>query len=148
MPQAFEQPGARPSPFSLAPPISSNTSDPLAVLEPLLSKFAATAVSRDQQAGTQKRERDLLRASGLLSLVILVLTVYRDGIYINDDWNAIGLRQTDSGSVRFDGVRVLSHEVLGSRSPQAIPFQSFRACLTQQGKFLLLDRSAPRDISA
>jgi alkylation response protein AidB-like acyl-CoA dehydrogenase len=63
--------------------------------------------------------------------VILVLTVDRDGIYINDDWNAIGLRQTDSGSVRFDGVRVLSHELLGSRSNQANPFQSFLACLTQ-----------------
>ena len=86
---------------------------------------------RDQQGGTLKRERDLLSASGLLSLVILMLTVDRDGIYINEDRNAIGQHQTDSESVRFYRVKIPSHEVISSRSPQTTPFQSFRACLTQ-----------------
>ena len=86
---------------------------------------------RDQQGGTLKRERDLLSASGLLSLVILMLTVDRDGIYINEDRNAIGQHKTDSESVHFYRVKIPSYEVICSRSPQTTPFQSFRACLTQ-----------------
>jgi alkylation response protein AidB-like acyl-CoA dehydrogenase len=38
----------------------------------------------------------------------------REGIRINDDWNAIGMRQTDSGSTEFDNVVVRPEEILGS----------------------------------
>jgi alkylation response protein AidB-like acyl-CoA dehydrogenase len=44
--------------------------DPIATAEALASDFAATAVQRDRAGGTPKRERDLLRASGLLTLII------------------------------------------------------------------------------
>ncbi|VFR83459.1 Acyl-CoA dehydrogenase; probable dibenzothiophene desulfurization enzyme [plant metagenome] len=44
--------------------------DPLAVARALADTFAATAASRDKAGGTPKAERDQLRASGLLSLVI------------------------------------------------------------------------------
>jgi alkylation response protein AidB-like acyl-CoA dehydrogenase len=65
------------------------------------------------------------------ALMVLVLPASRSGLSLNNDWDAIGQRQTDSGSVRFDGVRVFASEILGSRSGQVRPFQTIRACLTQ-----------------
>jgi alkylation response protein AidB-like acyl-CoA dehydrogenase len=47
---------------------ASFPSDP--ALEPLLAELAATAARRDAEGGTAKRERDLIRASGLLGLAI------------------------------------------------------------------------------
>jgi alkylation response protein AidB-like acyl-CoA dehydrogenase len=41
-----------------------------AALDDLVADFESTAAARDQAGGTAKRERDLLRASGLLSLAI------------------------------------------------------------------------------
>jgi alkylation response protein AidB-like acyl-CoA dehydrogenase len=49
---------------------SSGLSDPLAIAERLADEFAATAVERDRRGGTPKHERDALRASGLLTLVV------------------------------------------------------------------------------
>jgi alkylation response protein AidB-like acyl-CoA dehydrogenase len=44
--------------------------DSLAIAESLARDFAASAVERDRSGGTPKRERDALRASGLLGLTI------------------------------------------------------------------------------
>jgi alkylation response protein AidB-like acyl-CoA dehydrogenase len=44
--------------------------DPIGVAEALSREFAATAVERDRRGGTPKHERDTLRASGLLTLVV------------------------------------------------------------------------------
>ena len=68
-------------------------------------------------------------ASG--DLVVVVVPAEREGIRLHNDWEAIGQRQTDSGSVRFVAVRVFHQEVLGRRSAGASPFQTIRACLTQ-----------------
>ncbi|WP_407659140.1 acyl-CoA dehydrogenase family protein [Methylobacillus arboreus] len=43
---------------------------PLAIAQALARQFAKTAVARDQQGGTPKAERDQIRASGLLGLII------------------------------------------------------------------------------
>lgn len=63
--------------------------------------------------------------------VVVVVPTDRSGIQLHHDWDAIGQRQTDSGSVSFNAVRVFSQEVLGRRGAHASAFQSFRACLTQ-----------------
>ena len=47
-------------------------SDPIEIAETLARDFAATAVERDRRGGTPKQERDALRASGLLGLVVPV----------------------------------------------------------------------------
>jgi alkylation response protein AidB-like acyl-CoA dehydrogenase len=44
--------------------------DPIAVADDLARTFAATAIERDKLGGTAKRERDQLRASGLLALSV------------------------------------------------------------------------------
>lgn len=49
-----------------APPVV----DPLVIAEALARDFAVTAVQRDRDGGTPKRERDALRASGLLALIV------------------------------------------------------------------------------
>ncbi|CAB3750200.1 acyl-CoA dehydrogenase family protein [Paraburkholderia solisilvae] len=49
-----------------------------------------------------------------------VVPTARAGITVHDDWDPIGQRQTDSGSVSFDAVRLEPHEVLHrSEAPRA-----------------------------
>lgn len=47
-----------------------STDDYLKIAHSLAQEFAKTAIERDKQGGTAKVERDLLRKSGLLSLII------------------------------------------------------------------------------
>lgn len=64
-------------------------------------------------------------------LTVLIIPTQREGIKINDDWENMGQRQTDSGSITFHDVKVDKGEVLGSRSHQPHPFSTIRSCLTQ-----------------
>ena len=48
------------------------TRAPLDIAETLARDFEATAVERDRVGGVPKRERDALRASGLLTLILPV----------------------------------------------------------------------------
>ena len=50
--------------------LSHTTQTPLQIARELAADFAASAVERDARGGTPKAERDALRASGLLGLVI------------------------------------------------------------------------------
>ncbi|WP_050025493.1 acyl-CoA dehydrogenase family protein [Verrucomicrobium sp. BvORR034] len=52
------------------PPSRPNRSHPLEIAERLAGEFAQTAVERDKRGGTAKAERDQLRESGLLNLLI------------------------------------------------------------------------------
>jgi alkylation response protein AidB-like acyl-CoA dehydrogenase len=49
---------------------SKGARDPLAIAEELARELALTAVERDRRGGTPKAERDRLRASGLLGLIV------------------------------------------------------------------------------
>jgi len=48
------------------------------------------------------------------AIVAVAIPTGREGVHINDDWNAIGMRQTDSGSTEFHNVKVYPDEVLGA----------------------------------
>lgn len=64
-------------------------------------------------------------------LVILVVPSRRKGVLINNDWDNMGQRQTDSGSVKFVDVLIHGDEILGVvRRPSEV-FRTFRSCLTQ-----------------
>lgn len=63
--------------------------------------------------------------------VILAIPSRRDGVHPNLDWDAIGQRQTDSGSVRFEQVRVESDEILGPPGPGGSPRATLRPCVSQ-----------------
>ena len=64
-------------------------------------------------------------------LLILAIPTQQPGILIQDDWDNIGQRQTDSGSIIFENVRVDRFQILGSRTASPQPFSTIRACLTQ-----------------
>jgi len=64
-------------------------------------------------------------------LQILAVPTTREGIYIHSDWENMGQRQTDSGSITFHHVLVYSNEIFGSRTHTNHPFNTIRACLTQ-----------------
>ena len=69
------------------------------------------------------------RGNSASERVFLVLPAQREGLAINDDWDAFGQRQTDSGTVQFENVFVDRDELLvsGGQSPRS----SLRVCVSQ-----------------
>jgi len=63
--------------------------------------------------------------------LILALPTERQGIMIQDDWDNIGQRQTDSGSTKFENVIVYPSEVFSNHSGNNKPFSTVRSLLTQ-----------------
>ncbi|GAB3436004.1 acyl-CoA dehydrogenase family protein [Giesbergeria sinuosa] len=80
-------------------------------------------------------DSEMLVASGLdehsQKLLIAAIPTSRAGITLNEDWNSIGQRQTDSGSALFEKVRVEAHELLLDPGPLSTPFSSLRPLLAQ-----------------
>ena len=64
-------------------------------------------------------------------LVIAAVPTDREGIHIHANWNNMGQRQTDSGSVDFDQVRVYDREILRSPGPLGSVFASLRPLIAQ-----------------
>ena len=62
---------------------------------------------------------------------IFAVPTKRDGITVHDDWEGIGQRQTDSGTVSFDNVWVEKHEFLETPGIGGSTLASLRTCLTQ-----------------
>ena len=79
-------------------------------------------------------DSDMLLTSALDAndrLLIGVVPTQRTGITVLDDWDNMGQRQTDSGSVRFDNVRVDASELLLDPGPLSTPFACLRPLLAQ-----------------
>lgn len=64
-------------------------------------------------------------------LLIAVVPTAREGITILDDWNNMGQRQTDSGTVIFENVRIGRSELLLDPGPLSSPFACLRPLLAQ-----------------
>ena len=64
-------------------------------------------------------------------LVVAVVPSDRAGIRILKDWDNMGQRQTDSGTVALDDVVIHEDELLLSPGPLGSPFASLRPCLAQ-----------------
>lgn len=65
------------------------------------------------------------------SLLMAVIPSGRSGITLHDDWDNIGQRQTDSGSVTFERVRVEYGEMLLEPGPLSSPFACLRPLIAQ-----------------
>jgi alkylation response protein AidB-like acyl-CoA dehydrogenase len=63
--------------------------------------------------------------------IFAVVPTTREGITVHEDWNPIGQRQTDSGSVSFDNVRVAADEVLHRSENLPTPFATLRTLVSQ-----------------
>lgn len=81
------------------------------------------------------QDSDLIPVSaaqlGNSKLAVVIVPTARQGVVVNGDWDNIGQRQTDSGSITFDNVWVEPDEILGPPGPFASPFGTLRSCLTQ-----------------
>lgn len=64
-------------------------------------------------------------------LRVAVIPTTREGVQINDDWDNMGQRSTDSGSVSFRGVAVYEDELLGPPGPGGSIWAGLRPCVTQ-----------------
>jgi alkylation response protein AidB-like acyl-CoA dehydrogenase len=64
-------------------------------------------------------------------LVIGTVPTARAGITVHQDWDNMGQRQTDSGSVDFVDVRVAEDELLRTPGPLGSTFASLRPCIAQ-----------------
>ncbi|WP_218080135.1 acyl-CoA dehydrogenase family protein [Anthocerotibacter panamensis] len=65
------------------------------------------------------------------ALLVGVIPTEREGITILNDWNNMGQRQTDSGSIAFSGVLLRDEEILGPPGPLGSTFASLRSCFAQ-----------------
>ncbi|WP_244126037.1 acyl-CoA dehydrogenase family protein [Burkholderia gladioli] len=63
--------------------------------------------------------------------VFAVVPTGRDGITVHEDWDPIGQRQTDSGSVSFNAVRVEADEVLHRSETPLTPRATLRTLVSQ-----------------
>ena len=71
------------------------------------------------------------REVGTGAFLVAAVPTGRSGISVAPDWNNIGQRQTDSGSVTFENVRVEQHELLDDPGPLSTPFACLRPLVAQ-----------------
>lgn len=64
-------------------------------------------------------------------VLVAVLPTAAPGISVADDWDAIGQRQTDSGAVHFEQVRLEWEDVLLRPDATPTPFENLRGLLAQ-----------------
>jgi alkylation response protein AidB-like acyl-CoA dehydrogenase len=64
-------------------------------------------------------------------LVIAAVPTASPGIRVLDDWDNMGQRQTDSGTVEIADLFISADDVLESPGPLGTPFASLRPCLAQ-----------------
>ncbi len=67
---------------------------------------------------------------GVSGLIVVIVPTQREGVIVNEDWDNMGQRQTDSGSVTFSNVLIEKDEIL-LPSPDNNVFKTIRSCLTQ-----------------
>jgi alkylation response protein AidB-like acyl-CoA dehydrogenase len=84
---------------------------------------------------TGSKDSDVLLVSatemGEPQLRVAVIPTSRQGVLVNDDWDNMGQRQTDSGSVSYRDVVVYPAELLGPPGPGGSAFATLRTCITQ-----------------
>lgn len=64
-------------------------------------------------------------------VLLCVLPTHRAGIVTEDNWDGFGQRQTDSGSVKFEGVIVYEEEILHKADGEQKVFPTVRTHLAQ-----------------
>jgi alkylation response protein AidB-like acyl-CoA dehydrogenase len=80
-------------------------------------------------------DSDMLIVSGIRAhdqkFMVAAIASDRPGIEIHNDWDSIGQRQTDSGSVEFNNVPVQHDEFLTTPGPLGSIRASLRSCIAQ-----------------
>jgi alkylation response protein AidB-like acyl-CoA dehydrogenase len=80
-------------------------------------------------------DSDILIVSALrppeTRLAIAAIPTTRRGITVREDWDNMGQRQTDSGTVELENVRIEAEELLDQPGPLGSVFASLRPCIAQ-----------------
>lgn len=78
-------------------------------------------------------DSDMLVVSGDVdgALLIAAVPTARTGITVRQDWENMGQRQTDSGSVLFERLRIDDSEVLSDPGPLSTPRSCLRSLVSQ-----------------
>ncbi|QXZ08590.1 acyl-CoA dehydrogenase family protein [Comamonas sp. Y33R10-2] len=71
------------------------------------------------------------RVNNHVQPVLGLLETAAPGISVKDDWNPMGQRQTDSGSVQFTQVKLPLSAVMRSEHAETTAFHTLRNCLAQ-----------------
>jgi alkylation response protein AidB-like acyl-CoA dehydrogenase len=112
-----------------------NALNPLDRRLALVTTPAGRVLRGDKSFSTGSIDSDMMIISALEDgtgkLIVAAIPSGRDGVQLNDDWNNMGQRQTDSGSSRFNDVVVHDHEILGPPGPLGSPFATLRPCIPQ-----------------
>lgn len=79
-------------------------------------------------------DSDLIPVSAVQARIegfrIVIVPTQRQGVVVNQDWDNMGQRQTDSGSVTFQNVLIEPDEILVPSADNGV-FKTIRSCLTQ-----------------
>jgi alkylation response protein AidB-like acyl-CoA dehydrogenase len=112
---------------------SLNPLDPRTTLTRVDAQTLRLSGEKSFCSGTQDSDLVLVSATlpGESRLQIMVLPTRRDGITVHDDWDNMGQRQTDSGSVSFRDVMVHQDELLGPPGVGGSVWATLRPCITQ-----------------
>ncbi|MET0412201.1 MAG: acyl-CoA dehydrogenase family protein [Polyangiaceae bacterium] len=71
------------------------------------------------------------REEGKPRLLIAAVPTASAGIRVLNDWDNMGQRQTDSGSVELENVFIPASDLLDTPGPLSTPFAALRPCLAQ-----------------
>lgn len=86
--------------------------------------FCSGAVDSDMLIVSAIRAQDQ-------KFMVAAIPSSRDGIRIHNDWDSMGQRQTDSGTVEFRDVQVANDEFLVTPGPLGSTRASLRSCIAQ-----------------
>lgn len=110
-------------------------------LNPLDTRTTATAegdhlIFNGQKSfcsGATDSDRLIVSAleAGTGRFLVAAVPTARTGIKLNNDWDNMGQRQTDSGSAEFTNLWVEQHELLMNPGPLSSPFSSLRSLVAQ-----------------
>lgn len=82
-------------------------------------------------SGALDSDRLIVSAHRDGKLVIAAIPSSRSGLVFQADWDNMGQRQTDSGTVEFNDVSVDESELLVNPGPLSSPFAALRPCIAQ-----------------
>lgn len=118
---------------------AANPRDPDSILTPDGENFRLNGF-KNFATGTKCSDVVLIggRRQDLGNEVFAVIPSDREGVRINDDWNYIGQRQTESGSVAFHNVLIHRDEILGNPDSNEPP-SPFTTLFTPFGQLIFVN---------
>jgi alkylation response protein AidB-like acyl-CoA dehydrogenase len=112
-----------------------NTLNPLDPRATVVKSGSAWLLSGTKGWCSGARDSDYLVVSALdgesKKFVVAAIPSDREGIHIHDDWDNMGQRQTDSGSVEFHNVVIQDHEFLRAPGPLGNVYATLRSLIAQ-----------------